>query len=222
VTALRNFSQATKFRRACLQMMAWSLSNEERAKVRQYFIEMDHNHQGTITLSELKKVLTEKFDIHDAETNAIFATMDSNNDEEIHYSDFLAAMVSARINLHDELLMGAFKRFDVDNSGYITVENLREVLGDNFEGNEVEKLVGEADALKDGRISFPEFVHYLRGDPLDTHMNAADTVINNEIRKSGEANLKPRISLRNEGNVQVASEEAKSSKREPTSCCTIA
>jgi Ca2+-binding EF-hand superfamily protein len=152
VDALRNFGKASKFRRCCLEMMAWSLSNEERAKVRQYFIQMDKNHQGTITLAELKEVLTEKFHIADEESNAIFAAMDTNNDEEIHYSDFLAAMVSTRIALHDDLLLRAFKRFDVDNSGYITADNLREVLGDSFEGEEIEKLIKEADALNDGRI----------------------------------------------------------------------
>lgn len=35
----------------------------------------------------------------------------------------------------------AFRRFDVDNSGTITVENLREVLGETFEGNEVQNLL---------------------------------------------------------------------------------
>ncbi|CAK9080319.1 Hypothetical protein (Fragment), partial [Durusdinium trenchii] len=40
--------------------------------------------------------------------------------EEIHYSDFLAAMMSTRIALHDDLLRSAFQRFDVDNEGYVT------------------------------------------------------------------------------------------------------
>lgn len=191
VDALRQFGQASKFRRCCLEMMAWSLSNEDRAKVRQYFVQMDQNHQGTITLAELKKVLTEKFHIDDAEINAIFAAMDTNNDEEIHYTDFLAAMVSTRIQLHDDLLMAAFKRFDTDSSGYITVENLREVLGDSFEGEQVEQLIAEADLLQDGRISYPEFVSYLRGEPLDSHQNAADKIIDKQLKKA-EASGSPK------------------------------
>merc|ERR1719350_1854445 len=125
--------------------MAWSLSNEERSKVRQYFVAMDQNHQGTITLTELRNVLVDKFHITEAETMKVFDALDSNNDEEIHYSDFLAAMVSSRIALHDDLLQQTFMRFDTDNSGYITVENLREVLGNTFEGEKVEVLVQEAD-----------------------------------------------------------------------------
>jgi calcium-dependent protein kinase len=181
VDALRQFGQASKFRRCCMEMMAWSLSNDERAKVRQYFVSMDGNKQGTITLMELKKVLEDKFNVSDEETNRIFAALDSNNDEEIHYSDFLAAMVSTRIALHDDLLKSAFKKFDVDNSGYITVENLRQVLGDNFDGEEVEKLMQEADLLQDGRVSYPEFVSYLRGDPLQDHGDAAAKIIDTQL-----------------------------------------
>merc|ERR1712203_1166541 len=63
VDGLRQFGQASKFRRACLEMMAWSLSNEERAKVREYFIALDVGHKGTISLIEMRGMLHEKFDI---------------------------------------------------------------------------------------------------------------------------------------------------------------
>merc|ERR1712039_20657 len=96
----------------------------------------------------------------------IFDTIDTNSDQEIHYSDFLAAMISTRIQLNDGLLKNAFARFDKDSSGYITVDNLREVLGDQFEGTEVSRLLKEADLLGDHRISYDEFVAFLRGDSL--------------------------------------------------------
>merc|ERR1719265_628726 len=63
--ALVNFAKASQFRRACMSVMAWSLSNEERSKVRDMFIAMDKNKKGTITLYELKEVLTKKFSISD-------------------------------------------------------------------------------------------------------------------------------------------------------------
>merc|ERR1719361_2271673 len=117
--------------------MAWSLSNEERALVRQHFVSLDQNNQGTITLAELRKVLVEKFHISDEETMQIFNALDSNSDEEIHYSDFLAAMVNTQIAMHDDLLRTAFKKFDTDRSGHITVKNLKHVLGSTFEGKSV-------------------------------------------------------------------------------------
>eukprot|EP00959_Pyramimonas_sp_CCMP1952_P260558 5448288-Pyramimonas_sp.AAC.1 len=72
--------------------MAWSLTNEERSQVRDAFIAMDESKQGTIRLVDLKKILQDKFDIPDEEVLSIFQSLDVSHDEEIHYSDFLAAM----------------------------------------------------------------------------------------------------------------------------------
>ncbi|CAK0824598.1 unnamed protein product [Prorocentrum cordatum] len=167
VKALREFVQASKFRRCCLEMIAWTLSSEERAKVLRYFRMMDQNKQGTITLTELQTALKHKFKVDDAEIQQIFNTMDTNNDREIHYSDFLAAMVSTHIDVGDHHLRVAFTKFDADCSGYITADNLREVLGDTFEGEMPGALLSEADLLHDGRVSYPEFAAFLRGDPLE-------------------------------------------------------
>jgi len=186
--ALRQFGHASKFKRVCMEMMAWSLSNEERAKVRNYFIAMDTSQNGTITLAELKEILINKFHITDAETAQIFNAMDSNHDEEIHYSDFLAAMVSTRIAVHDDLLRQAFKKFDIDNSGYITAENMREVLGEHHEGEQVESLMAEADFKQDGKISFEEFVAYIKGEPMSGHSEAATKVIDNMIKQGSPSN----------------------------------
>mmetsp|Transcript_32777 Transcript_32777/g.87990 ORF Transcript_32777/g.87990 Transcript_32777/m.87990 type:complete len:570 (-) Transcript_32777:44-1753(-) len=189
VQALRDFGAASKFRRCCLNMMAWSLSNEDCAKVRSHFIAMDTNRQGTITICELRSVMTEKFQIPDEETKAIFETMDSTKDDLIHYSDFLAAMVSTRIALHDDLLRAAFRKFDTDSSGYITVDNLNHVLGGNIAPEDLQRLLSEADILQDGRISYPEFVAYLRGTPIDEHAQAAGRVIDSQMSFVGRDTL---------------------------------
>jgi len=217
VDALRQFGKASKFRRCCMEMMAWSLTNEERAQVRDDFIRMDENHCGTITMQELKKVLEDKFKVTDEETKQIFAALDTNQDEEIHYSDFLAAMVSTRIALHDDLLRTAFKKFDTDNSDYITVDNLREVLGDSFEGEQVEKLVAEASANHGDKISYPEFVSYLRGDPLDEHAYVAEKFIDNQIKNGAEQGkgYKPKLQPKN-NSVQMQQRAAGKGQ-----CCTI-
>merc|ERR1719410_231359 len=147
---------------------------------------MDKTHSGTLTLGELKTALESQFNVPDEEAKIIFSALDSNHDDEIHYSDFLAAMVSTRIKLHDELLSSTFKRFDVDNSGFITTDNLREILGNQFEGEAVETMVAEADQLKDGRISYAEFVSYLRGDPLGDHADISGRLIDVELQAKGD------------------------------------
>lgn len=166
--ALRSFSHASKFRRCCLEILAWSLSNEDREKVRESFLSLDENHQGTITLQELKHAMVDKLHLVDeSEVLQVFEALDYNNDHEIHYSDFLAAMAVSQIDVDDGVLRDTFRRMDTDSSGYITVENLRSVLGSKVEGEKVEAFIAEADQIKDGRLSFAEFSAYLRGTRLD-------------------------------------------------------
>merc|ERR1711972_1314878 len=106
---------------------------------------MDVTTQGTITLHELKKVLTDRFNADVGRVLVIFDALRTSSDGEIHYTDFLAAMVSTRIEVHEDMLVQTFKRFDVDNSGFITEENLRQVLGESFGGEEASALISEAD-----------------------------------------------------------------------------
>ena len=42
----------------------------------------------------------------------------------------------------------AFQRMDRDNSGYISVENLKEVFGDKYQGISIENVVQEASQVK--------------------------------------------------------------------------
>merc|ERR1712176_1177748 len=79
--------------------------------------------------------------------------------------------------------MGTFKRFDTHNSGYITGSDLKQVLGDSFEGQDVDKLLAEADLTHDGQISYAEFIEYLRGPANDDHAHAAAKFLDSEIAK---------------------------------------
>lgn len=221
VNDLRQFAHAAKFRRCCMEMMAWSLSNEERSKVEEYFEELDTHHQGTICLEDLRHVLVDKLHVTDQETCEIFHAMDTTHHDEIHYSDFLAAMVSTRIALHDDLLRATFQRFDIEHTGYITVENLRDVLGDTFEGLDVSKLLQEADMLQDGRIDYDEFVNYLRGDPIPEIRMAAMKMIDKHREGKGVVSRMKKnlsnLSFLNAGALKRSNtENSESTKRGPS------
>lgn len=70
--SLRNFSHASSFRRAVLSMMAWSLSADDRMHLREQFLSMDTENKGTITHSQMKRVLEENFHVDNAEAEALF------------------------------------------------------------------------------------------------------------------------------------------------------
>merc|ERR1719329_1875118 len=86
-------------------------------------------------------------------------------------------MVNAQINLNDDLLRDAFRRFDKDSSGYITTQNLKDVLGHQPGGEKLEAFIGEADANNDGQLCFEEFSAYLKGNLLGTDGDVYDTEI---------------------------------------------
>jgi calcium-dependent protein kinase len=181
VTSLVDFARASHFRRACMSMMAWTLSNEERAEVRKAFMEMDKDKSGTITMYELKGVLTEHVSITDNQVLQIFNALDSTDKEEVNYSDFLAAMMASRIAMHDDVVLAAFKRFDVDKSGYITVGDLLQVMGDSMSKAEARQLVEEADLSADGRISLDEFIEYVQKSEEHSQMTVLEKLLEGEM-----------------------------------------
>lgn len=93
--------------------------------------------------------------------------MDMNNDDRIDYTDFVAAMMAARMS-EEELghaVSAAFQRFDVDRSGYISTDDLRAILGGTgaLEEEELQDVIREADLTYDGSISEDQFAAIVRG-----------------------------------------------------------
>mmetsp|Transcript_168262 Transcript_168262/g.540577 ORF Transcript_168262/g.540577 Transcript_168262/m.540577 type:complete len:557 (+) Transcript_168262:65-1735(+) len=160
VESLKNFGSASSFKRAMLSMMAWNLDTNERSELREIFLAMDTEQKGTLTLSQVKTVLEDMFQVESEEAENLFKMIDSNNDNEVAYTEFLAAACVSRVKVHEDLLRKTFARFDVDGSGQITIDDLRSVLGDEFEGMKIEDFISEVDTNNDGVLDYEEFIAY--------------------------------------------------------------
>jgi hypothetical protein len=77
---------------------------------------------------------------------------------EVKYVEFLAATIEATGAISEERLAEAFDRLDSDDSGYITTDNLRELLGSEVPEEEINAIIKEADLTNDNRISYSEFL----------------------------------------------------------------
>ena len=78
----------------------------------------------------------------------------------INYSQFLAATLDSKFFMDRENLWNIFKYFDVDNTNYIDIGNLKEILARNgraISDNDIQQMIQEYDITKDGKISFEEF-----------------------------------------------------------------
>lgn len=58
----------------------------------------------------------------------------------MNYGDFVAVTVHMRKMVNDEHIHKAFSHFDLNESGYIEIEDLREALCDNDDANNKEVI----------------------------------------------------------------------------------
>jgi EF-hand domain pair len=70
----------------------------------------------------------------------------------------LAATLEAYGEIDEQRLAEAFDRIDADDTGYITFQNLRDILGDDIPAEYLNHIIDEADILHDHRISYEEFL----------------------------------------------------------------
>merc|ERR1712194_472678 len=122
--AVKEFTVAEPFRRACLNMVAWSLSSAERRMLCSEFVKLDTNNTGKISLKNLKLALEAECEI-DSKFSKLFREVDDlTEDDEICYSDFLGVVLQGRVHLHQSALWAAFDRFDVGHKGFLTKDGL--------------------------------------------------------------------------------------------------
>ena len=82
--------------------------------------------------------------------------MDSNKNGFIDYTEFIAACLQTYNYLKENHLKTAFSYFDKDGSGTISKDELRQCLQNEdftLADDEVQKLLEEVDANKDGQVS---------------------------------------------------------------------
>ncbi|KAB5557490.1 hypothetical protein DKX38_008399 [Salix brachista] len=146
--------------------MADSLSEEQIAEFREAFFMIDRDADGFITMEELattvqsldgrrptKEVQEMICDVVDLEGNG---TMD--------FEEFLIVMGRKQKENVAEELQEAFKVFDRNQDGYISANELRQVmmnLGERLTEEEAEQMIREADVDGDGLVSYEEFARMM-------------------------------------------------------------
>ncbi|XP_076941126.1 calcium-dependent protein kinase 4-like [Bidens hawaiensis] len=160
LSRLKQFSAMNKLKKMALRVIAESLSEEEIAGLREMFKAMDTDNSGAITFDELKAGL-KRFGstLKDTETRDLMDAADVDNSGTIDYGEFVAATMHLNKLDREEHLVSAFRYFDKDGSGYITVDELQQACTDhNMTDFLVEDIIKEVDQDNDGRIDYGEFV----------------------------------------------------------------
>lgn len=156
---LRDFGSMNVIKRAAFGLIAFSMvGTDDLRDLEVEFRKLDKEGSGTILKSELASAFVRQLSMTEAEAKALFEKLDLSGDDEIEYSEFIAAANGSRYMCNEALIKQAFERLDVDHSGVISIQDLRQVFGDKFNGNTVEEILAQVDYAQNGVITYDEFV----------------------------------------------------------------
>jgi len=159
-TNMKNFTGGSKLKKLALTVIASQIKESEIEEMKNTFMLLDKNKDGTLTLVEMEEAFAKhKVDIGDRET---LQKLDTDGSGTIDYTEFIAATIDKSKYLKEEVLWAAFRTFDEDGDGTITKEEVNKLLGGKMKDEQLDQFVCDADLDGDGEISFEEFKEMMR------------------------------------------------------------
>ncbi|CAG9330886.1 unnamed protein product [Blepharisma stoltei] len=162
---LKSFRAEQKLKKVTLAYIASQLATKsEREEMVELFESLDTDENGTLSREELRHgfelIFGSDFEDIDGEISRIMDEADVNRSGEIDYNEFITACLSRQNLLSRKRLEAAFKAFDLDGSGTISADELKEILGKyhKYDDSFWQDMIREADMNGDGVIDLPEFV----------------------------------------------------------------
>ena len=143
------------------------LSDEQKQEIKEAFELFDTDKTGTIDYHELKVCMRALgFDVKKQEVLNLMREYDREGSGQIEYPDFLEIMTT-KISERDpiEEISKAFKLLDEDNTGRISLRNLRRIareMQENLSDDELQAMIDEFDKDGDGEISEAEFLAIMK------------------------------------------------------------
>ncbi len=110
------------------------------------------------------------------EVNIIWEQIDVDGSGEIDYSEWVLAAANKEKLLTEKRLQQAFNMFDVDKSGYISADELHDILDPitktKTSKSDWKNIINDIDENGDGLISFKEFKSIM----IELVMGASDVI----------------------------------------------
>eukprot|EP00931_Biecheleriopsis_adriatica_P074656 TRINITY_DN4866_c0_g1_i2.p1 TRINITY_DN4866_c0_g1~~TRINITY_DN4866_c0_g1_i2.p1 ORF type:complete len:148 (+),score=25.37 TRINITY_DN4866_c0_g1_i2:152-595(+) len=130
----------------------------------------DKDGNGTISPDELSTVMCQCIGTAPSQKvlNELMQECDADGNGEIDLEEF-TALLAKNMSKNDDYLLEAFKIFDRDDNGIISVAELKYVV-QNLEfpppDDQLERMIHQVDANNDGNLSYVEFVALMSLDVL--------------------------------------------------------
>ena len=165
-----------------------AISPSQLQEIREAFDLFDADNSGSISPQELKTALKALglSKTSEDEVKEMISRADKDNDGAINFDEFVEMITAKMVSRTKALpsdnpqlthlsyqeskdtiaeMKKAFKLFDWDNTGSITLENLRKVaqeLGERLSDEELQEMIEEADSNGSGSVNQTEFLRIMK------------------------------------------------------------
>eukprot|EP00814_Leptocylindrus_danicus_P000657 CAMPEP_0116048316 /NCGR_PEP_ID=MMETSP0321-20121206/29478_1 /TAXON_ID=163516 /ORGANISM="Leptocylindrus danicus var. danicus, Strain B650" /LENGTH=942 /DNA_ID=CAMNT_0003530491 /DNA_START=66 /DNA_END=2894 /DNA_ORIENTATION=+ len=171
--SLVQFKELSDMRKLLCEVLSFTLLPEQIAHLRKAFEQFDTEGSGEISLEGLKQVLMANASdgslgaLTEDEVQDIFDAMRVRKTETtIHWHEFIAAGLS-QCEVDDRNLRLAFNRLDREHKGYITFENVLDLVGADAEEEEQIRHMYQDSLHKSriigGKITYEDFLLLMKG-----------------------------------------------------------
>jgi Ca2+-binding EF-hand superfamily protein len=174
VSALVNFKEYSDVRKLLSEVLSFTLLPDQIKDLRDEFEKIDTDGSGEISLSALKQVLLTNAEagslgsLTEDEVEDIFNAMRvKKSATRIRWHEFIAATLSL-CQIDERHLRLAFDRLDSDHKGYLTFENVIDLMGTDVNQSEDVMRSMWVDSMaacncQHGRIPYENFLLFMKG-----------------------------------------------------------
>lgn len=163
---LQSFQQPRQLTKRILKFIVKELKSAEIENLKRAFTILDRQKTGYIDINQLQKAFEYlNIEVKDEELTKIFHNCGLN--QRIDYSSFIAAAMDKKDLLNKDLLRHIFKRLDMDQSGFISIEDFQKAInrtGKTKHLEEVRDMFREAGYENNAEIDFYNFCVLLEKD----------------------------------------------------------
>jgi len=153
-TRLKSFRGVSKIKKLALTVIAQQLKDDELKELRATFQALDQNKDGMLSIAEITAGMKQSKVAIPPDLEETILNLDTDGSGKIDYTEFIAATMAQQTYMKKESMWSAFRTFDKDGDGKITLDELKSLLG---EREDLAEMIKEVDLNQDGVISFEEF-----------------------------------------------------------------